>query len=171
MDWGVSTATVDTAERPSPGRWHRGDRPLFRLGRGMLVIFAAMPLPGFHADDSHLSPDPVPAAATAAIAAAKVSAMAWAALLDRRRWDDSRDAAGTLFRSQLSKPGWATTIAPVRQPLGSVSSRTVQSVTPAASLPGAPPGDYAIAAFATGFVARANAIETVVMAREDAAGG
>lgn len=108
---------------------------------------------------------------TAAIAAAKVSAMAWAALLDRRRWDDSRDAAGTLFRSQLSKPGWATTIAPVRQPLGSVSSRTVQSVTPAASLPGAPPGDYAIVAFATGFAARPNAIETVVMAREDAAGG
>jgi len=44
-------------------------------------------------------------------------------------------------------------------------------VTPAASLPGAPPGDYAIVAFATGFAARPNAIETVVMAREDAAGG
>ena len=72
----VSTATVDTAGRPSPGRWHRGDRPLFRLGGGMLVVFAAMPLPGFHADDSHLSPDPVPATAMAAIAVAKVSAMA-----------------------------------------------------------------------------------------------
>ncbi len=132
------------------------------------IILAAMLLPGLHGEGARASPDPVSTAAAPAVSGATVSAMAWVALLDRQRWDDSWDAAGTLFRSQLSKPKWATTIMPVRKPLGSVSSRTVQTVTPAASLPGAPPGNYAIVAFATSFAAKPNAIETVVMAQEGA---
>lgn len=167
---GIAPATSVGADRPLPGRWRSGDRPLFWLGGGMLimsfVILAAMLSPGFHVAES---PRPLPVATPApapAMSMAAVSAMAWVALLDRQRWADSWNAAGALFKSQVPKSKWAATIQSLRQSLGPVSARTLQGTTRASSLPGAPPGDYEIVAFKTNFAANPNAIETVVMARE-----
>ena len=66
------------------------------------------------------------------------AANAWVGLVDAKRWDDSWAAAGTLFRSQLPQAQWASAIAPVRGPLGAVSSRALKSVSKSKSLPGAP---------------------------------
>ena len=90
----------------------------------------------------------------------------WVSLVDAKRWDDSWTAAGTLFKSQMPQARWVATIAPVREPLGPVSSRALKSVTNAKSLPGAPDGEYEIVQFETSFANKAAATETVVLSRE-----
>jgi len=57
----------------------------------------------------------------------------------------------------------------VRQPLGAVTSRVLQSVIKATALPGVPDGQYEILQFATSFTQKAQAIETVTLAREGSA--
>lgn len=94
------------------------------------------------------------------------SARKWVALLDQQRWNESWSAAGGLFKSQLSAPRWAATVQPIREPLGPVSSRTLQGITKAATLPGLPTGEYEIIQFKTSFANRLDAIETVVLSRE-----
>ena len=139
-----------------------------------LIIATAALYPAFHLNSSAQSPatSTVMSAATAPGAVrspAAIAARAWVLLLDKQRWDASWNAAGTLFQTQMPKEKWATTIETVRQPLGPISSRTVQSATKASSLPGAPDGDYEIIAFRTDFANKHDAIETVVMAREGSA--
>ncbi|MDH0593982.1 DUF4019 domain-containing protein, partial [Enterobacter asburiae] len=56
----------------------------------------------------------------------------------------------------------------VRQPLGRPSSRTFQSVMQTKTLPGTPAGDYQIIQFQTRFANKPNAVETVVLSREQA---
>lgn len=90
----------------------------------------------------------------------------WVQLVDNQRWDDSWTAAGTLFKTRVPQARWASTIAPVRAPLGAVSSRIVKGVTKAKSLPGVPDGDYELVQFATSFANKAAATETVVLSRE-----
>lgn len=94
------------------------------------------------------------------------SANAWVGLVDAKRWDDSWAAAGTLFKSRMPQTRWASTIAPVREPLGAVSSRALKTVTKSKSLPGAPDGEYEVVQYQTSFANKAAATETVVLARE-----
>jgi len=107
-------------------------------------------------------------AAPAAAGQADVAAAnSWVLLVDGKRWEDSWSAAGTLFKSQLPEARWASTIAPVRLPLGSVVTRNLKSVTPTKSLPGAPDGNYEVVQFQTSFANKAEAVETVVLSREE----
>lgn len=94
------------------------------------------------------------------------AANAWVSLVDAKRWNDSWAAAGTLFKSQMPQPLWASTIEPVRQPFGAVGSRTLKSITKSKSLPGAPDGEYEVVQFQTSFANKAAATETVVLAHE-----
>jgi len=94
------------------------------------------------------------------------AATAWVGLIDASHWDESWTTAGTLFRSRMPKPRWASTIQPVRDPLGPALSRSMQSQTPATSLPGAPDGHYQVVEFNTRFKNKNNATETVVLACE-----
>ena len=95
-----------------------------------------------------------------------MAANTWVGLVDAKRWNDSWATAGTLFKSQMPQARWTTTIAPVREPLGSVSSRALKGVTKSKTLPGAPDGEYEVVQFQTSFANKAAAIETVVLSRE-----
>lgn len=110
----------------------------------------------------------VTSVAEAAPAAEVGSAQQWVQLIDQQRWDDSWTSAGTLFRSQVPKERWASTIKPVREPLGTVISRKLQGSTKTGSLPGAPDGEYQVVQFATSFANKKEAVETVVLAPEAA---
>lgn len=96
------------------------------------------------------------------------SARDWIALIDGQRWEESWRTAAALFKSQLSAPQWASMIQSVRQPLGPVSARSLQSVTKTSSLPGAPAGEYEILQFQTSFANNGAATETVVLTRDRA---
>lgn len=99
---------------------------------------------------------------------ASAAARQWVALLDKAQWDASWESAGALFKAQLTSPQWSRTIASLRKPLGPVQSRTLQSMVPTKTLPGAPDGDYQVLQFQTRFAHKPEAIETIVMAREAA---
>jgi hypothetical protein len=102
----------------------------------------------------------------APVGADLTEATRWVALVDAKRWGESWRAAGALFKSQMQQPRWASTIEPVREPLGAVSSRSLASITQARSLPGAPDGDYEVVRFQTSFANKAGATETIVLAHE-----
>ena len=95
------------------------------------------------------------------------AAQAWVRLIDAKRYDESWSLAGAIFKAQMPQVRWSVTVQPVREPLGSVVSRSVRKVTDATSLPGVPDGNYEVVEFATKFVAKADATETVVLANED----
>ena len=110
--------------------------------------------------------------AVVAVAAAPVpatsepAATGWIALVDQQRWDDSWGAAGTLFKSQIGQAQWVSAVRGVRAPLGPVVSRSLEGVTKACSLPGAPDGEYEVLQFRTSFANKKDAVETIVLAHE-----
>ncbi len=111
----------------------------------------------------------VPAAQTTTapfVAADAKPALDWIALVDAKRWADSWQAAGTLFRSRVTQETWAGMAQAVRQPLGLVTARTVQAVDKTTSLPNLPAGHYAIVQLATTFANKPAALETVVLVQE-----
>lgn len=136
----------------------------------MSIIIAAVALStmvGSHNDAQVPAQNAASAASRPAETDASSAARSWAALLDGGQWDASWRAAGSMFRSQLTSAQWATTIQSVRQPLGRVSSRTLQSVVQTKTLPGAPAGDYQVLQFQTRFATKPDAVETIVLAREN----
>lgn len=94
------------------------------------------------------------------------AANAWVGLIDARRWNESWAAAGTLFKSRMPEANWASTIAPVRAPLGAVEARALRALTKTKSLPGAPDGEYEVLQFQTSFANKAAATETIVLSHE-----
>lgn len=115
-------------------------------------------------------PDPsspaVPPTVAPADAASVGAARAWLDLVDRARWSESWQAAGTTFRAQITASQWEAAGGAARRPLGAVDSRRVLTVNNTNALPGLPPGDYAVIQFETRFRDRGEAVETVSLARE-----
>lgn len=130
-----------------------------------LVIAAAAFLFSFHGGGAA----PMPAPSTMAQdPAAESAARAWIALVDQAQWGETWDAAGSMFKAQVTRAEWAKTIESVRAPLGAASARVLQSATRSKSLPGAPDGDYEIVQFHTRYANRPESAETVVLAHEGA---
>ncbi|KHA62701.1 helix-turn-helix domain-containing protein (plasmid) [Sphingomonas aurantiaca] len=161
--------SVDRTREPASPR-SSGQRLAWLTG-GMLImslIIAAVALStiGAH-NDAQVSAQTISAAAPRpGETEASSAARKWAVLLDDKQWDASWRSAGTMFKAQLTSAQWATTIQSVRQPLGSASSRTLQSAVQSKTLPGAPAGDYQVLQFQTRFANKPDAIETIVLARE-----
>ncbi|PZR34991.1 DUF4019 domain-containing protein [Caulobacter segnis] len=170
---GVAQAAAPSPEpRPSDQRRRLGS-PLVWLSGGMvmmLAMVAAVAMTMAPHGDGQARPAKTPvayaAADTASDKATTEFAQAWAKLLDDQRWADSWKASGGFFRSQVDEAKWTAMAQPLRQQLGAVSSRQVKSVSSPRSLPGLPDGEYKIIQFATAFANKADAVETVVLARE-----
>jgi DNA-binding CsgD family transcriptional regulator len=90
------------------------------------------------------------------------AARTWLTLLDSQQWEATWRTAAPLFKSQVSAARWVAMVQPIRQPLGAVSSRTVQSTTMVNS-------QYEVIQFQTNFANNSSAVETVNIAH-DAAG-
>jgi hypothetical protein len=137
----------------------------------MLAMVAAVAMTMAPHGDGKTSPAKTPVAYAAADTASDKAtvdfARSWAKLLDDQRWADSWKSAGAFFRSQINEEGWTSKVQPLRQSLGAVTSRSVKGVQSPRTLPGLPDGDYKIIQFATAFANKAEAVETVVLARED----
>jgi DNA-binding CsgD family transcriptional regulator len=152
----------------------RGGLGLMLLGGTLIMslIVAAVLLSSALSDSSGTaSGGRAPSSAAAPLSesqsAAVKSAREWVAVVDAQKWEQSWQAAGTLFKSQVTAANWAAAVQPVRQPLGTVLKRELQSAAEHSSLPGAPAGEYVIVEFNTSF-AKKEAVETVVLARENA---
>ena len=172
-EFGVVRPEAKVTGGRQPDLPHSRGYALAWLGGGMLLmsLLIAISVIAVQGGDQ-LSPTPAMGVTSIALSKAAVTADAtpalqWAALLDAGRWDDSWKAAGAMFRSQMPRDRWVSTIQGVRRPLGRASGRTLRSDTETSSLPGAPGGRYRVLQFATNFVGKPGAIESIVLASEN----
>ena len=94
-------------------------------------------------------------------ALAQQSAESWLALVDSGKFADSWDNASSYFKDRVSKDKWQEMVRPVREPLGKVMSRKLQSAQFTKSLPGAPDGQYVVLRYDTSFANKQSAVETI----------
>jgi DNA-binding CsgD family transcriptional regulator len=97
------------------------------------------------------------------------SARTWLALVDGRRWKESWSAAGAEIRSHLPMEEWTSRMPSVASTMGPASSRALQKVIKATSVPGLPDGQYEVLQFATHFANKGDAMEIMVLAHEGSA--
>jgi DNA-binding CsgD family transcriptional regulator len=176
-EFGVAQAAPDMRRDGAPHRRQGAVYSVAWLSGGMLVmsliVTAIVLSSALHGNGAvtanHPSKPPVAAGQGPIESAGLASAQAWVVLLDAQRWEASWQMAATMFKSQLSAAQWTSTVKPVREPLGAVSSRVLDSATKSTSLPGAPAGEYEILQFRTRFANRPDAVETVILAHEGAA--
>jgi hypothetical protein len=90
----------------------------------------------------------------------------WLAMLDAGKYADSWKAAAAVMRGAVTVEKWESTMKNVRDPLGKLESRKLQSATYTTVLPGAPDGEYVVILYETSFEHKAAAQETVIMSRE-----
>jgi len=94
------------------------------------------------------------------------AAKSWLALTDAGKFAESWQAASPAFQAQVTKDQWASAAQSVRDPLGKVQKRSLKSGQHTNTLPGVPPGDYAVLAYTTDFVKKAGATETVALTHD-----
>jgi DNA-binding CsgD family transcriptional regulator len=111
----------------------------------------------------------VAGAATAPDPAAIVAARDWLAQVDAGAWDGEWRTVAALARAQVTQAQWTAAIRAARQPLGPTLSRVAGDSVAATTLPNVPAGSYVVTHWRTTFAAKAGAVETVVLAREQGA--
>jgi Protein of unknown function (DUF4019) len=90
----------------------------------------------------------------------------WLAIMDAGKYAESWKAAAEIVRSVVTMEKWESTMKNVRDPLGKLESRKLQSATYTTLLPGVPEGDYVVILYETSFEHKTTAQETVIMSRE-----
>lgn len=184
---GVGAAAA-MADRPATGR-HNGMTPSpIWFGGGMMAMSlvitgvalsalfhghgadAAPGVPAREAAGAYGAAAPAPWEAVGDAAAGRPidprPALDWLALVDAGDYAASWTAAGARFHAGVDAGQWAAKVGPLRQSLGRVESRVVQSNTRTRTLPGAPDGDYDVIQFRTAFAGKRDAVETVVLIHE-----
>jgi hypothetical protein len=89
------------------------------------------------------------------------SAQSWLDIVDAEKYAESWEQAAELFKSAISEVKWVESIQVVRNPLGKVLSRKLNSQKYMTSLPGAPDGEYVVIQYNTEFENKKVAIETI----------
>ena len=97
---------------------------------------------------------------------ARKSANNWLDLVDNSEYTVSWSAAAIYFQNAIAAPAWAKMLRGVRQPLGKVISREVESTQFTDSLPGSPDGEYIVIQYQTSFEQKKSAVETVTLMLE-----
>jgi len=135
------------------------------LRKAVLVLYCALSVslacgPGFGQTE-------VPAAsAQSAVENAEQASAAWMKLMDAGQYAECWKTAAAAIQSAITEEKWTAAMKGVREPLGKVITRSVQSATHTATLPGVPDGDYVVIVYKTRFEHKQSAQETVAMSRE-----
>lgn len=155
---GPDSGTVRASGVASPVAWLIAGVATMSVIVGILILAAAPQSAGLPAP-SQLSTAPL------AEAEAVRAAHDWLVLHDEGRWRECWDAAGASFRKMNSLNHWTEVAQKVRPPMGAVISRVAisQELVPA------PPYGVEVVKFRTSFANKADAVETVSLAREDGA--
>ncbi|GAB5489667.1 MAG: hypothetical protein Pars2KO_32370 [Parasphingorhabdus sp.] len=166
---GVSETATDVHVSPQSAKNRKSVFSLAWLGGGLLMISVIIAAAVFvsSAETSSNSKDKKAVSnIEVSQAASLASGKQWLGLVDNQNWSESWSSAGSFFRSKVSEKTWTSTILSVRDPLGSLKSRSILKVTEATSLPGAPDGEYEIVEFKSEFTNKSGAIETLVLMQE-----
>jgi hypothetical protein len=93
--------------------------------------------------------------------AAQQAALAWLALVDSGKYDESWEQAAQNLKDLVDKPQFATSVESARLPLARLVSRKVKSATYTRTLPGVPEGEYVVIQYNSSFENLTSALETV----------
>jgi hypothetical protein len=93
--------------------------------------------------------------------AAVAAAEEWITMVDDGKYTESWKEAAQYFKNAVKQEQWEQSLQAVRNPLGKLISRQVESKTYMTSLPGAPDGEYVVIQFMSSFENKKSAIETV----------
>jgi hypothetical protein len=121
----------------------------------LILMFATLSVTAFAQDEKP------PEDKESEVAAAILAAEDWLAVVDSAGWVQSYTDAAQFFKSSVAEDVWIKQIRGVRMPLGRVDSRSLMGSQYAASLPGAPDGEYVVLRFKTTFENKDEAVETV----------
>jgi hypothetical protein len=97
---------------------------------------------------------------------AKQKSELWLDLIDSGDYAASWKTAAAAFQAVVTGEKWASAMKTVREPMGKLQIRKLQSATYTALLPGVPDGDYVVILYETSFEHKQVAQETVIMSRE-----
>ncbi|WP_198507640.1 helix-turn-helix domain-containing protein [Qipengyuania seohaensis] len=162
------SADVDT----SPPSQHRGERSYLPWIIGGILMFAAAIAAALFLSSAGSTEAEQPATETSAQdAVIETAARNWVRLIDNGDYAESWAQAGPTFKSAVTAETWTAKAAPVREPLGALVSRTVETVSAHSALPGAPDGQLMIITFATDFAEASGTKETVVLSLEEGSWG
>jgi|GEM_PF-446610 len=92
---------------------------------------------------------------------AQRAAESWLKRADAGKYGEIWEQSAKVFKGVISRARWEETISGIRQPLGKLSSRKLQSRQYSENLPGAPEGKYVVVKFDTVFEHKPWAVETV----------
>jgi hypothetical protein len=90
----------------------------------------------------------------------------WLDLIDSGDYAASWKAAAAVFQAAVTEEKWVSTMKAVREPLGKVRVRKLQSATYTTLLPGVAEGEYVVILYETSFEHKETAQETVIVSRE-----
>ena len=90
----------------------------------------------------------------------------WLALVDAGDYGQAWEHAASLMRGAVTKDVLSESLQRARGMFGAVRSRSATSKTYAASLPGAPDGEYVVIQMAASFEHKQQAIETITPKKE-----
>lgn len=102
----------------------------------------------------------------AVIAAAQAVAASWLALMDAKKYGESRDSAATLLKIAVSRKVWGETIAKVRRPFEPFGARELLGASYQTKIPGVPPGQYVVLQYRTSVTGGKSVVETVTPMRD-----
>jgi len=102
---------------------------------------------------------------SASTAAPQKAASAWLHLIDTGKYGASYSATAMTFQSHLTKQQWVSAAGSVHTQVGALKSRKLMKGQEMTSLPGMPPGNYAILQYRSIFAKMPNAVETAVLER------
>ncbi|WP_296722444.1 DUF4019 domain-containing protein [Erythrobacter sp.] len=91
----------------------------------------------------------------------------WLALIDASDWGRAIETSGRSMRDSLSAQQLAQAVTSAREPFVAIESRTLAANAAASALPGLPAGEYLILEFGSEFSNRKDAVERVVLGKED----
>lgn len=94
------------------------------------------------------------------------AAQAWLRLIDQKDYAASYETASAYFKAMVTKEQWLAQAGVARKPLGGLVSRKLREHQYAATLPGAPDGEYCVLTFEAALSRKAKATETVTMIKE-----
>jgi len=97
---------------------------------------------------------------------AVASAKTWLSLIDNGKYQESWQAAATLFKGAVPEDQWIQTMVSARKPFGKILFREIDAKSYHTTLPGAPDGEYVVIQFKTSFENKKNAVETITPMRE-----
>ncbi len=161
-----SAASVAPDDQPRRRRdrrtaWITGGALIMSIVLGLLALAIASGDTG-QADRTTAPSAQSNAAQSAQESDAIRAARTWLTLHDDGRWEDGYKATGSSFRQSNTLEAWTAAARKVRPPLGAFLSRTTISQE---SVPAGPAG-VEVVKFRTSFANKANATETVSLARE-----